>query len=105
MSPHGEPEHRDDDVARLLHDWTGGDPQALERLIDLVYPELHRIAAQHLRRERQGHTLQPTALRELEKLDPQHSRIDRDAAGGPRNGKSAVALLDERPVRLRRLGG
>jgi RNA polymerase sigma factor (TIGR02999 family) len=62
MNPHAAPDARDHDVTRLLHDWASGDQQALERLIDLVYPELHRIAAQHLRRERQGHTLQPTAL-------------------------------------------
>jgi RNA polymerase sigma factor (TIGR02999 family) len=34
----------------------------LARLMDLVYPELHRIAARHLRSERRGHTFQPTAL-------------------------------------------
>ncbi len=56
------PEAHDHKVTRLLHDWAGGDEQALTRLMELVYPELHRIAAQHLRRERQGHTLQPTAL-------------------------------------------
>jgi hypothetical protein len=32
------------------------------RLMELVYPELHRIAARHLRGERRGHTLQPTAV-------------------------------------------
>ena len=62
MSPQSEPRQRDHDVTRLLQEWAGGDRQALECLIDLVYPELHRIAAQHLRRERPGHTLQPTAL-------------------------------------------
>ena len=58
----GTPAPRNHDVTRLLHEWAGGDEQALARLIDLVYPELRRIAAQYLRRERQGHTLQPTAL-------------------------------------------
>ena len=62
MNPHAAPDARDHDVTRLLHDWAGGDQAALGRLIDLVYPELRRIAARHLRRERQGHTLQPTAL-------------------------------------------
>lgn len=51
-----------DELTRLLHEWAQGDAQALPRLIDAVYPELHRIAARHLRGERQGHTLQPTAL-------------------------------------------
>jgi RNA polymerase sigma factor (TIGR02999 family) len=50
------------ELTRLLHDWSNGQPGALPRLMELVYPELHRIAAFHLSRERQGHTLQPTAL-------------------------------------------
>lgn len=51
-----------EDLTRLLHDWSNGRSEALPRLIELVYPELHRIAARHLSRERDGHTLQPTAL-------------------------------------------
>jgi RNA polymerase sigma factor (TIGR02999 family) len=39
-----------------------GERRALEELVTLVYPELRRRAAQYLRRERRGHTLQPTAL-------------------------------------------
>jgi RNA polymerase sigma factor (TIGR02999 family) len=50
------------DLTRLLRDWSGGRSEALTRLVELVYPELRRIAAQHLSRERPGHTLQPTAL-------------------------------------------
>jgi RNA polymerase sigma factor (TIGR02999 family) len=50
------------DITRLLHDWSGGDATALPRLVEIVYPELHRIAARRLRDEREGHTLQPTAL-------------------------------------------
>jgi RNA polymerase sigma-70 factor (ECF subfamily) len=52
----------DDAITVLLKAWSGGDAGALPRLVDLVYPELHRIAARHLARERPGHTLQPTAL-------------------------------------------
>lgn len=51
-----------DEITRLLHDWSGGDAAALSRLVELVYPELRRIAARHLSRERPDHTLQPTAL-------------------------------------------
>jgi RNA polymerase sigma factor (TIGR02999 family) len=40
----------------------GGDTGALEKLMPLVYDELHRQAAAFFRRERPGHTLQPTAL-------------------------------------------
>jgi RNA polymerase sigma-70 factor (ECF subfamily) len=50
------------DVTELLHAWGGGDLDARERVVALVYGELRRRAAAHLRRERQGHTLQPTAL-------------------------------------------
>lgn len=39
-----------------------GDRSALEELVTLLYPELRRRAAHYLRRERRGHTLQPTAL-------------------------------------------
>lgn len=51
-----------DEITRLLNEWSGGSTAALSRLIELVYPELRRIAARHLRQERDGHTLQPTAL-------------------------------------------
>jgi RNA polymerase sigma-70 factor (ECF subfamily) len=50
------------DVTALLDDWSRGDRHALDRLLPLVYAELRRIAARQLRRERVGHTLQPTAL-------------------------------------------
>jgi len=49
-------------VTELLAQWRGGDPQALEALIPLVYKELHDVAHRYLRRERAGHTLQSTAL-------------------------------------------
>ena len=51
-----------DDITRLLHEWSGGDATALARLVEIVYPELRSIAARRLRGERDGHTLQPTAL-------------------------------------------
>ena len=50
------------DVTQLLLDWCEGDGDALEHLIPLVYDELHRQAERMMRRERQDHTLQPTAL-------------------------------------------
>jgi RNA polymerase sigma factor (TIGR02999 family) len=49
-------------VTLLLRDWSRGDRTALSQLLPLVYAELRRIAARQLRRERTGHTLQPTAL-------------------------------------------
>jgi RNA polymerase sigma factor (TIGR02999 family) len=52
----------DADVSGLLQAWTRGDGEARDRLLTVVYQELRRRAAAHLRRERVGHTLQPTAL-------------------------------------------
>jgi RNA polymerase sigma-70 factor (ECF subfamily) len=50
------------EVTRLLANWAKGNEQALGDLTPLVYRELRQLAASYLRRERQGHTLQPTAL-------------------------------------------
>jgi RNA polymerase sigma factor (TIGR02999 family) len=50
------------DVTQLLINWGKGDEQALEQLMPLVYQELRRLAHRHLGRERDGHTLQTTAL-------------------------------------------
>jgi RNA polymerase sigma-70 factor (ECF subfamily) len=52
----------DQDISGLLAAWSGGDVDARDRLMPLVYDELRRRAAAYLRRERAGHTLQPTAL-------------------------------------------
>jgi RNA polymerase sigma factor (TIGR02999 family) len=50
------------EVTRLLEAWRGGDEIARDRLVPLIYQELRRRAAGHLRRERRGHTLRPTDL-------------------------------------------
>ena len=49
-------------VTRLLRAWSEGNPHAEEKLLPIVYDELRRRAAGHLRRDRRDHTLQPTAL-------------------------------------------
>jgi RNA polymerase sigma-70 factor (ECF subfamily) len=46
----------------LLHDWRNGDLDAANKLMELVYDELHRIAAREMRREHREHTLQTTAV-------------------------------------------
>src|SRR5437660_12411564 len=51
-----------ENVTQLLMKWSEGDSAALEKLMPLVYSELRRLARNYLRRERQNHTLQPTAL-------------------------------------------
>lgn len=52
----------DGEVTRLLGAWRAGDEAALDVLTPLVYRELHRLAARAMRGEREGHTLQTTAL-------------------------------------------
>jgi RNA polymerase sigma-70 factor, ECF subfamily len=51
-----------DDITGLLVAWGGGDKAALDRLMPLVYQELRRLARWQMRREREGDTLQTTAL-------------------------------------------
>jgi len=46
----------------MLREWSNGDHHSLDRLMQLVFDELHKQAALYLRRERSNHTLQPTAL-------------------------------------------
>ena len=50
------------EVTQLLVAWSDGDRAALDQLTPLVYEELHRLARNHMSRERQGHTLQTSAL-------------------------------------------
>jgi RNA polymerase sigma factor (TIGR02999 family) len=50
------------DVTQLLEAWSAGNEEARDQLIPVLYTELRRRAAAHLRRERSDHTLQPTAL-------------------------------------------
>jgi len=55
-------ETRAQTVTRLLGAWRGGDRAALDALTPIVYQELRRLASSHLKGERRGHSLQPTAL-------------------------------------------
>jgi RNA polymerase sigma factor (TIGR02999 family) len=55
-------EDRRERVTQLLGQWVQGDRDALDSLTTAVYAELRKIADGYLRRERTGHTLQPTAL-------------------------------------------
>jgi RNA polymerase sigma-70 factor (ECF subfamily) len=50
------------DVTSLLRQLADGNQAAASELIPLIYKELHRLAANHLRHERPNHTLQATAL-------------------------------------------
>lgn len=50
------------DVTQLLSAIEAGDPKAADQLLPLVYDELRRLAALNMAREKQGQTLQATAL-------------------------------------------
>jgi len=54
--------HATHEVTKLLKAWSDGDQSALDKLMPLVYEELHRLAHQHMRREKPGHMLQTSAL-------------------------------------------
>jgi RNA polymerase sigma factor (TIGR02999 family) len=55
-----EPEANE--ITQILCEWSKGNREALDKLMPLVYDELHRQASRYLRRERPNHTLQTTAL-------------------------------------------
>ena len=74
------------EVTRLLGDWSGGNEQALAELIPLVQPELHRLAHHYMSRERAGHTLQTTAL-----LDEAYLRLVDDSDRSWKNRTHFVA--------------
>jgi RNA polymerase sigma-70 factor, ECF subfamily len=61
-TPRTGPDPSPGEVTALLLAWGAGDCEALQKLIPLVYGDLRRRAAGYLRKERVGHTLQPTAL-------------------------------------------
>jgi RNA polymerase sigma factor (TIGR02999 family) len=56
------PPHAPHEITELLVEWSGGNQEALDKLYPLVYDELHRLARRFMNREREGHTLQTTAL-------------------------------------------
>lgn len=59
---HAMPLNQSRGVTTLLLNWQEGDPAAKDLLVPAVYSELRRIAKRLMRRERQGHTFDPTDL-------------------------------------------
>jgi hypothetical protein len=57
----GDPKERSEFTV-LLRRWSDGSKAVLDRMTPIIYKELRRLAASRLRREREGHTLQPTTL-------------------------------------------
>jgi RNA polymerase sigma factor (TIGR02999 family) len=51
-----------EEITQLLIKLSNGNRDAVDQLLPLIYDELKRLAGNYLRRERSGHTLQPTAL-------------------------------------------
>lgn len=51
-----------EEISVILKDWSGGNRASGDVLLPLVYDELRKIAGRYLKKERSGHTLQPTAL-------------------------------------------
>jgi|SRR5579872_723978 len=49
-------------ITRLLKEWSGGNKQALDELMPVVYQQLHKLASINMRSERPDHTLRATAL-------------------------------------------
>jgi RNA polymerase sigma factor (TIGR02999 family) len=62
MAPVPDPQPGSEGITELLRAWSDGNERALGELTPIVYQELHRLAGRYLRRERQGHSLQATAL-------------------------------------------
>lgn len=89
-------EHDDDrhDVTTLLKRWQAGSSDAADLLVSKTYDELRRIARAHVRKERAGHTLQPTAL-----LNEAYMRMLRDA---PQSADSREAFFRIMSTAMRR---
>ena len=87
--------------SELFRQWRAGDSDALSQLMPLVYEELRRIARNHLRRERSGHTLQTTALIHeayLRLMDQQPQNVE------DRCRRQARAIVERNGAPLRHLG-
>jgi RNA polymerase sigma factor (TIGR02999 family) len=50
------------DITEILRSWGGGETEAADQLLPLVYEELRRLARSYMRRERPGQTMSPTVL-------------------------------------------
>src|ERR1035438_7564390 len=85
------------DISKLLHAWSEGDQNALERLTPVVYDELHRLARRYMRRERPGHSLQTTAL-----VNEAYTDGGQQSFGARRQTRVGVDELYPRSVPIRR---
>jgi RNA polymerase sigma factor (TIGR02999 family) len=74
-------------VSRLLAQWHAGDDEALHAVLPLVYDELRRLAHHYMRQERDGHTLQSTAL-----VHEAYLRLERQGAAQFKNRSHFIAV-------------
>lgn len=92
--PDDDPEDSKREAAtRFLHAAVDGDPAAMRELFPLVYDELRALAAGHLSSERDGHTLQPTAL-----VHEVYARLI-DSSGFEYQGRAQFFALASRAMR------
>ena len=75
------------EVTLLLKAMKGGDKSAAEKLLPLVYNELHRLARSYMQRERSDHTLQPTAL-----INEAYLRLEKQGAAPFQNRAHFLAI-------------
>ena len=85
------------EVSQLLQAWNDGDETALEKLMPLVYKELHRMARYYMARESPGHTLQTTAL-----VNEAYVRL---VDAGHSNFRNRIHFLAVCAQAMRRIGG
>jgi RNA polymerase sigma factor (TIGR02999 family) len=78
-------------ITHLLHRLAAGEISAESELLPLVYDELRALAAKHLRNERSGHTLSPTAL-----VHEAYLRLAGDATFTPQNRRQFFAVAARR---------
>ena len=94
----------DSDITDLLQRWSAGDRGALDRVLPLVYKELRQIAASQLKREADGHSLDPTELVHtlyLQLIDQRRaSWVNRAHFYGVVSGMMRRILVDHARARL-----
>lgn len=88
------------DLTGLLQEWGSGNPQALDRLVNAVYNELHRIARRCLRNERRDISVQSGSIVHEAYLMMRHILVDhaRKAQAAKRGGGACRLVLDEERV-------
>jgi len=88
-------------IRQLMTDLRSGKPDAADRLIELFYPELRRMAAARMRRERPDHTWQPTVL--VNELYLELARVNALPPGGPDAESEKAAFLGLAGFLMKRL--